>query len=79
MTAFFLRGAQASLALAKKNHVRRAVLKARSPSCGCGRIYDGSFTGRLCQGDGVAAALLKQNGVAVMTDEEYLGGAQDRT
>jgi len=72
VTDAFLRGAQASLALARQHNIRRAVLKARSPSCGCGRIYDGSFTRRLRDGDGVTTALLKQNGVEVVTDEEYL-------
>ena len=47
-----------------------AVLKARSPSCGAGEIYDGSFTHTKIKRDGVAAELLKQKGVAVFTDEE---------
>ena len=47
-----------------------AVLKARSPSCGSGAVYDGSFTGALTPGDGVAAAALKARGVAVFTEEE---------
>ena len=47
-----------------------AVLKARSPSCGSGAVYDGSFTGALTPGDGVAAAALKAGGVAVFTEEE---------
>ena len=47
-----------------------AVLKARSPSRGSGAVYDGSFTGALTPGDGVAAAALKARGVAVFTEEE---------
>ena len=42
-----------------------ALLKERSPSCGSGTIYDGSFSGRLTGGDGVTAALLRENGIAV--------------
>lgn len=47
-----------------------AVLKARSPSCGAGRTYDGTFTGTLRDGDGVTAALLKRQGMTVVTDED---------
>ena len=50
-----------------------AVFKARSPSCGCGSIYDGTFSGMLRSGDGVAAALLRQNGIRVVTEEELDG------
>jgi uncharacterized protein YbbK (DUF523 family) len=47
-----------------------AILKAKSPSCGCGRIYDGSFTGRLVEGNGVFAELLLARGIPVRTEEE---------
>ena len=70
VTAEYERGAQAALAAAIENKVEFAVLKARSPSCGSGGIYDGSFTGALVPGDGVTAALLKKNGIRVITEEE---------
>ena len=70
VTAEYERGAQAALSAAIENEVEFAVLKARSPSCGSGRIYDGSFTGALIPGDGVTAALLKKNGIRVITEEE---------
>ena len=57
------------LHLAKTLGTTAAVLKARSPSCGCGEIYDGSFTGRLIQEDGVTASLLLRNGIFVTTEE----------
>ena len=60
--------------LAKLFSCELAVLKARSPSCGCGCIYDGSFTGTLIPGDGVTAALLKQQGLQVITEEELADG-----
>lgn len=47
-----------------------AILKARSPSCGKGRVYDGSFSGRLTDGDGVFAELLLNRGVSVFTEED---------
>ena len=49
-----------------------AILKARSPSCGKGVIYDGSFTGKRVPGSGVFAQMLLDAGVSVMTEEEYL-------
>jgi uncharacterized protein YbbK (DUF523 family) len=72
VTVFFVRGAKKALAMAKKNEVKKAVMKARSPSCGCGRIYDGTFSRVLVDGDGVTAALFKENGIEVVSDEEYL-------
>ena len=65
VTAQYERGAQAALALAKLYGCTAAILKERSPSCGSGTIYDGSFSGRLTGGDGVTAALLRKNGIAV--------------
>lgn len=70
VTEPFLRGAQATLALARAVGARRAILKARSPSCGVGAIRDGNFSGRVRPGDGVTAALLRRHGIEVHTDEE---------
>lgn len=47
-----------------------AILKSRSPSCGSGMIYDGTFTGSFRAGDGVTAQLLKEKGIPVFSDEE---------
>jgi uncharacterized protein YbbK (DUF523 family) len=69
-TGAFERGAREALKLARASGCRYAVLKERSPSCGVGRIYDGSFSGRLIPGDGVTAALLRRNGVVVLTPEQ---------
>ena len=49
-----------------------AILKARSPSCGAGLIYDGTFSGTLTEGDGYFAALLMEKGIPVMTEEEFV-------
>lgn len=70
VTEAFVRGAQQALHLAKLYGCTAAVLKERSPSCGSGEIYDGTFSGRLTAGDGVTAALLKANGVAVYGESE---------
>lgn len=63
-------GAEICLKIAKLNGCKKAILKARSPSCGSGQIYDGSFSKRLIFGDGVAAKLLKENGILVFSEDE---------
>ena len=70
VTDNFLRGAQHALAVAREHGARIAILKARSPSCGPHRHYDGSFSRCLVDGSGVAAALLRRNGIAVFSEEE---------
>lgn len=65
VTAAYERGAAQVLALARLYGCRAAILKERSPSCGSGQIYDGTFSGRLVQGEGVCAWLLKENGIKV--------------
>lgn len=68
-TAQFERGAREALYVAKLFRCRTAVLKSRSPSCGFGQIYDGTFSGVLTEGDGVTARLLSEAGVAVLNEE----------
>ena len=65
VTEEYRRGAAAALALCLQNGCKAAVLKEKSPSCGCGQVYDGTFSRRLIEGDGVTAELLKAHGVAV--------------
>jgi len=64
-TDSFIRGAREVLSIAKKANVNEAFLKARSPSCGAGHIYDGTFSGKVIEGNGVTAELLKRNGIKV--------------
>lgn len=70
VTDQFIRGAEETLRIAVLTGADKAVLKARSPSCGCGRIYDGTFSGTVREGSGVAAELLTRNGIKVVTEEE---------
>ena len=72
VTEAFRKGASAALRIARENGCRRALLKTNSPSCGSGRIYDGSFSGRLIPGDGVAAELLKHENFEVFGDIQGL-------
>lgn len=69
ITEAFLKGARAALKICLEHGVTKAYLRARSPSCGCGLVYDGSFTGTLTDGNGVFAELLLQSGVEVITVE----------
>jgi uncharacterized protein YbbK (DUF523 family) len=69
-SAAFVDGAHAALRIAEHLGVKLAVLKARSPSCGSGEIYSGSFDGSRKPGSGVLAALLEQNKVCVHTEED---------
>jgi len=72
LTESFIRGAEEVLDIARLYGVKRAILKSGSPSCGHGKIYDGSFSGEKIPGDGVTSALLKRNGIEVITEEENL-------
>ena len=70
VTAAFMAGAEHAVAMAEEFHIRVAVLKTRSPSCGTGEIYDGSFSGRLVSGAGVTAAALQRVGVQVFNEAQ---------
>ena len=70
VTEEYCRGAEAALRLAELNRADFAILKANSPSCGRGVVYDGTFTGRKREGDGVTAALFRSNGIPVFTENE---------
>lgn len=70
VTAAYQKGAEEALRLARLFGCRKALLKERSPSCGRGQIYDGSFSGRLIPGDGVTARLLEQEGIAVFGESQ---------
>ncbi|MFA6376886.1 MAG: DUF523 domain-containing protein [Candidatus Paceibacterota bacterium] len=68
-TAAFVKGAQETLKIANEMDVHVAILKQKSPSCGCGKIYE-DFGGKIIEGDGVTAELLKKNGIKVISEEE---------
>lgn len=70
VTEEYRRGAEEVLKLTKKFNIKKAILKSRSPSCGKAKIYDGTFSHTLTDGDGVTAELLKANGIEVITEEE---------
>lgn len=63
----FVRGARETLRIIRENGINKAILKQRSPSCGMGEIYDGSFSGKIKPGNGVTTALLLESGIKVET------------
>ena len=70
VTAAYRRGAEEVLRLAERYGCKAAILKERSPSCGSGRIYDGTFTGTLTDGWGVTAELMRDHGICVIGESE---------
>lgn len=72
VTENYKKGADEVLKIARLYGCKRAVLKAKSPSCGSGKVYDGTFSGTLIDGDGITAQLLKQNGIEVQNENSEL-------
>ena len=70
VTEAFLRGTAEVLRLADLYRCKAALLKERSPSCGCGQIYDGTFSKTLVEGDGMAAQMLKKHGLTVYGESQ---------
>lgn len=66
----FRKGAAVAFKMAVDNHIDLAILQSRSPSCGVNQIYDGSFGGRLIEGQGVFAQMLKQAGIKIIDVED---------
>lgn len=72
VSSYFQKGAKKTLEIAKEHGITTAILQARSPSCGVHQIYDGTFEGRLIEGEGMTTALLREHGITVITIEDYI-------
>lgn len=70
VTEEFLKGAKNVLEICKTLNIKTAILKSKSPSCGLGKIYDGSFSGKLIDGNGITAQFLINNGIKVFTENQ---------
>ncbi len=70
VTQQFIEGAYEVLKIAQLLGIKEFIGVPKNPSCGCGKIYDGTFTGTLINGDGVTTALLKRNGINVITEQD---------
>ena len=69
VTQQYIRGAYEALKIAQELGIKEAILKQKSPSCGCGYTYGGSTKRILIEGDGVTTALFKRNGISVKTEK----------
>ena len=74
VTDAFTRGAEEAVRLAQENGCSAAILKARSPSCGSGEIYDGTFTGTRVPGEGVFARMAREAGLEIWNEETFTEG-----
>lgn len=72
VTAAYQKGAKKALLVAMQNRCTHAILKEKSPSCGKGLVYDGTFSQQLTKGDGLTAACLMQHGITVYGESEIL-------
>ncbi len=70
ITKDFIKGAEETLKIARLVDAKLAIMKSLSPSCGTGEIYDGTFSGKIIEGWGVTAALLKMNGIDVVSEKD---------
>jgi len=70
VTECFIKGAYEVLKITQLLGIKEFIAKQKSPSCGCGKTYDGTFTGTLIEGDGVTTALLKKHGIKVIPEED---------
>lgn len=71
VTMEFIKGAEETLKIMKDAGAKIIIMKERSPSCGSSMIYNGNFNGEKTAGNGVTAALLKRNGIIVVSEENY--------
>lgn len=69
-TEMFNKAALMTLELCRKYNCDKAILKSKSPSCGCGKVYDGTFTGNLIDGYGITAKVLKDAGIEVISSDD---------
>ena len=76
VTTAYIQGAEKFVALAKKYNVNTAILKSKSPSCGKCQVYDGTHSGKLIDGIGVAARALQKSGVTLYDEHEIEAALQ---
>lgn len=70
VTSHFIEGARKTLTMVRMHHIKMAILKDHSPSCGVSHIYNGKFSGKLKAGKGVTTVLLEENGVKVFSEKQ---------
>lgn len=78
VTKEYFLGAERALKILKALNINKVIFRRKSPSCGCGEIYDGNFTGTVIDGNGITTELLLKNGIEVITDDEYIKSLENR-
>lgn len=71
VTSNYQLGAMKALAILKENNIDVVILKAKSPSCGMGKVYDGTFNHILIDGDGITTQLFKKNGIKIYNENNF--------
>jgi uncharacterized protein YbbK (DUF523 family) len=69
-TENFIKGAKEALKIAQLYDCKEAILKECSPSCGSNRIYDGTFSGKKMDGQGVTASILRNEGIHIISEKD---------
>ncbi|MGG6309971.1 DUF523 domain-containing protein [Paenibacillus macerans] len=77
VTEMYLRGAYETLRIARDVGADKVVLKEFSPSCGSQMIYDGTFSGEKRIGGGVTVALLRKEGIQVLSEKQFIRGIDE--
>lgn len=72
VTDIYIKGAIKTLEIVLNTNINKVILKEYSPSCGTSMIYNGEFIGKKMEGNGVTAALLKRNGIEILSEEQFL-------
>jgi uncharacterized protein YbbK (DUF523 family) len=70
VTINYKKGSEEALRIALLTKCNEAILKSKSPACGCGKIYDGTFSGKLVDGDGVFVKMLKDNNIKIYSEKD---------
>jgi uncharacterized protein YbbK (DUF523 family) len=71
VTREFKKGAEEALKIALLTNAKTAILKAKSPSCGLNKIYDGTFTKNLINDDGIFVKILKEHKIKIFTEDNF--------
>ena len=71
VTLEYVTGANKALQILKENNIKIAILKAKSPSCGKGEIYDGTFSHTIIEGNGITANLFLENDILVLNEYNF--------
>jgi uncharacterized protein YbbK (DUF523 family) len=69
-TQAYIEGSKKELQKAQEANVKTAILKSRSPACGCGEVYDGTFTGKLIRDNGIFTQMCQDEGINIISSDD---------